>query len=187
MKESKIGGHRWHWGWDSQLSLWFLVLGLFYRFSTEACHGLKEYGVCSSQPDPWSFPHSGSSEFGPSEANVGIKSLSLTSWSFRSGEHRTWLWLLHLFLLLHAGLHTTECWLPQTPSWSLSPEGPGSKSFPTELLTMRDHPFLSQHPEGTLKSKVAPMTSVHLQGSDNIRKRTPWVRLGHFSPAQGQV
>lgn len=124
MKESKIS---WHPGWDSQLPLWTLVTGLFYLFSREDCNGLVEHRVCSSQPDPWSFMRSGSSEFGLPEAKAGLKSQSLISCSFQSIEHCTWFWL-HLFLPSlpsHPSLPSPPCWSArhqmlassESPSW----------------------------------------------------------------------
>lgn len=85
---------------------------------------------------------------------------------------------LHL-TLAPSSLPFPPCWsahhcvlaCSKPPSGSIPPEGPGWKYFPTKLLTMCDHLFLSQHPEETLKSKVAPMIFRHLQGSDGVRKR----------------
>lgn len=133
MRESKISGHRWHPGWDSQLSLWTLVTEIFYPFSREDCHGLVEYRVCSSQPDPWSFVRSRSSEFGLSEAKAGLKSQSLTSCSFQSIEHCTWLWL-HLFL---PSLPSPPS-LPSSPCWSAHHQVLACSESPSWRFTYRD-------------------------------------------------
>lgn len=158
MKENKISGHRWHLGWDSQLTLWSLVPGLFYPFSIAACHGLVEYRVCSSQPDPQSFLKSGISDFRPSEAKAGIKFQSLTLWSFQSTDHCTWLWLLHLFLLLHAGLHTTKC------QHALSPQ--------LELPLQRDLCLSASFPMGSFWLCMTISFYLSIQGDSKIQSGT---------------
>lgn len=111
--------------WESQLLLWSLVPGLCYPFSIVAYHGLVEYRVCSSQPDPWSFLKRENSEFGPTEAKAGVKPQSLTSCSLQS-----------TVLDFGSFISSPPCWSAchqwfELPSWSFSQRNlGGSASLP---------------------------------------------------------
>lgn len=168
MKDCKSSAHRWH----LRISITSLVSGprIMLPFSIAACHGLVEYRLCSSHSDSWSFLKRENSEFGPTEAKGRIKSLSLTSCSLQSIEHCTCLWILHLFLLLHADLHTTSA-LSLPAEVSPQRDLGKSASLPMANFWLCTSICFYLSSQGTLKSKVAPMIFRPLQGSDGIRKK----------------